>query len=228
MMDDTHAAGPLLRRGPARAARALVLLHGRGAGAGDILGLGEALAPADTAFFAPEAAGRSWWPTSFLAPMAQLAPWLGSALAAVARAVSTAKTEGYADRDILLLGFSQGTCLALEYAARAARPFMGVCALSGGLVGTADDVGLPDAALYGHGPKRFDYTARLDGLPVHIGCHARDPHIPLHRVRESAALLARLGAVCRVVTHPGAGHGVTQADAAAVQAMLAQASDAAR
>ena len=221
MTDDPHANGPLLRRGPARAARALVLVHGRGAGAEDILGLGAALAPADTAFFAPEAAGRSWWPTSFLAPMAQLDPWLGSGLAAVARAVDAANAEGFEDSRIVLLGFSQGACLALEYAARAARPFMGVCALSGGLVGTADADGAPADDLHGHRPKRLAYPARLDGLPVYMGCHAQDPHIPLRRVRESEAALGDLGAVCTVSIHPGAGHGVTQVDARAVRAMLA-------
>ena len=198
----------------------MVLLHGRGAGAEDILGLGAALSPADTAFFAPEAAGRSWWPTSFLAPMAQLEPWLGSALAAADRAVAAANAEGHADGDILLLGFSQGACLALEYAARAARPFKGVCALSGGLVGTANGDGVPAADLYGQGPKRFDYAARLAGLPVYIGCHAQDPHIPLRRVRESADVLTGLAAACRVTVHPGAGHGVVQADVTAVRAML--------
>lgn len=220
MTEDPHAAAPLLRRGPARAARAMVLLHGRGAGAEDILRLGAALAPADTAFFAPEASGRSWWPTSFLAPMAQLEPWLGSALAAADRAVAAANAEGYADRDILLLGFSQGACLALEYAARAARPFMGVCALSGGLVGMADAEGASAADLYGQAPKRFGYTSRLDGLPVYIGCHAQDPHIPLRRVRESEAVLSGLGAACRVTVHAGAGHGVVHADVSAVRAML--------
>lgn len=223
MTHDPHANGPLLRRGPARAARAMVLLHGRGAGAEDILGLGAALAPADTAFFAPEATGRSWWPTSFLAPMAQLDPWLGSGLAAVRRAVDAANAEGFEDSSIVLLGFSQGACLALEYAARAARPFMGVCALSAGLVGTADADGAPAADLYGHRPKRLAYPARLDSLPVYIGCHAQDPHIPMRRVRESEASLRELGAACTVTVYPGAGHGVTQAGASAVRALLANA-----
>lgn len=221
MTDDPHARGRLLRRGPARAAQALVLVHGRGAGAEDILRLGAALAPADTAFFAPEAAGRSWWPTSFLAPMAQLDPWLGSGLAAMARAVDAANAEGFEDSRIVLLGFSQGACLALDYAARAARPFKGVCALSGALVGTEDADGAPAADLYGHRPKHLDYPAGLDGLPVYIGCHAQDPHIPLRRVRESEAVLKKLGAACSVTVHPGPGHGIVQSDVTAARTMLA-------
>jgi phospholipase/carboxylesterase len=222
MTADPHGGARLLRQGPARGAQALVLLHGRGAGAADILGLGAALAPAETRFLAPEAAGRSWWPTSFLAPMAQLEPWLASALAAVGRAVAAANAEGYEDQRIVLLGFSQGACLALEYAARAARPFKGVCALSGALVGTADADGDPAPDLHGYRPKRFAYPARLDGLPVHIGCHAQDPHIPLRRVRESAAALEQLGAACTLGIHPGAGHGVTRGDARAARALIGE------
>jgi phospholipase/carboxylesterase len=221
MADDPHATGTLSRGGPARAPRALVLLHGRGAGADDILALGAALAPAETALFSPEARGRSWWPTSFLAPLHQLQPWLDGALAAVGRAVAAANAEGHADAAITLLGFSQGACLALEYAARAGRRFNGVCALSGGLVGTGDVGGPPTPDLYGYAPKRFDYQAALDSLPVYIGCHERDPHIPARRVRESEAALTRLGAACHVTMHPGAGHGVTEADARAVRRMLA-------
>lgn len=220
MTADPHAGGRLLRASPAGAPRALVLAHGRGAGAEDIAGLGAALASADAALFAPEAAGRSWWPTSFLAPMVELEPWLGSALSALDRAVAAANAEGFEDDAILLLGFSQGACLALEYAARRARPFLGVCALSGALVGAADADGPPAPDLYGHRPKRLDYPKRVDGLSCYIGCHERDPHIPLRRVRESAAALAALGARCETVIHPGAGHGVAQADAAAVRARL--------
>ena len=226
MTRDPHGQAELHRRGPARADLALVLLHGRGAGARDILDLGAALVPAGAAFFAPEAAGRSWWPTSFLAPMQALEPWLGSALAAVERAVAAAGREGYPEERICLLGFSQGACLALEYAARSGRRPRAVGALSGGLVGTSDGEDVSSDALYGHRPKRFDYGARLPGVPVYLGCHARDPHIPLARVRESAAVLSGLGADCRVAIHPGAGHGVTADDVAAMRRLLAPADPA--
>lgn len=221
MTHDPHAGGRLVRRGPAGATLALVLVYGRGAGPEDILRVGEALTPADTAFFAPEAAGRSWWPTSFLAPMAQLEPWLGSGLAAIARAVEAANAEGFDDGRIILLGFSQGACLALEYAARAARPFKGVCALSGALVGREDVEGLPLDELFGYREKRLDYRTALTRLPIYMGCHESDPHIPLHRVRKSERSLAQLGALCRTVIHSGSGRGITQPDASAIQAMIA-------
>ena len=196
------------------------MLHGRGAGADGILPLAAELGLADAAIFAPEAAGRSWWPVSFLAPMVRLEPWLGSALDAVDRAVAAAAEEGFADDRIVLFGFSQGGCLALEYAARSGRPFRKVFGLSAGLIGTADGGGPPPDDLYGFAPKRFEYAAELAGMPVHIGCHARDPHIPLRRVRESEAVFRSLGARCDVCVVPGAGHGITEPDVTALRREL--------
>ena len=196
------------------------MLHGRGAGAEGILPLAADIGALDVALFVPEAAGRSWWPVSFLAPMSNLQPWLGSALSAVDRAIGAAAQEGFADTRIVLLGFSQGGCLALEYAARSGRRLHSVLGFSSGLIGTADDGNLPVADLYGHSPKRFEYTARLDGNPVYIGCHERDPHIPLRRVRESEAVFRAQGADCTVSVTPGAGHGMTKQDAAALRRAL--------
>jgi phospholipase/carboxylesterase len=196
------------------------MLHGRGAGADGILPLAAELGIVDAALFAPEAADRSWWPISFLAPMAELEPWLGSALGAVDRTVAAAAEEGFAEDRIVLLGFSQGGCLALEYAARSGRRFRNVFGLSAGLLGTADDDAPPTDDLYGFAAKRFDYSAELTGMPVHIGCHARDPHIPLRRVRESEAVFRSLGARCDVNVAPGAGHGITDPDVAALRREL--------
>jgi phospholipase/carboxylesterase len=216
---DPHASGSLLRAGPtaARARVAAVLLHGRGAGAEGILSLGADLGLVDVAMFAPDAVGRSWWPVSFLAPMDALEPWLGSALAAVDRAFAAAAEEGFADDQIVLLGFSQGGCLALEFAARRGRRLRAVYGLSAGLVGTADSGAPGTPELNGHAPKRFDYPARLDGQPVHIGCHERDPLIPLHRVRESEAVLRSLGADCAINIAPGTHHGLTAEDVRALR-----------
>lgn len=221
MTDDPHDQGPLLRAGPAKAPLAMVLLHGRGGAAEEMLGLGAALAPADVAFFAPQAAGRSWWPTSFLAPMGRLQPWLDSALATVARAVAAAEAEGWPRERIVVLGFSQGACLALEHVARAGRRYAGVCGLSGGLVGVADAEGAATDDLYGHAPKRFDYAGQLEDAPVYLGCHAADPHIPLRRVRETAGALTAMGADVATAIHPGPGHAILEADVAAARAMIA-------
>ena len=220
MTADPHRSVALRRAGPARGRLALVMLHGRGAGADGILPLAAELGVVDAALFAPEAADRSWWPVSFLAPMARLEPWLGSALAAVDRAVAAAVDEGFKNDRIVLLGYSQGGCLALEYAARSGRRFRNVFGLSAGLIGTADEDEAPSDDLYGFAPKRFDYSTALTGMPVYIGCHARDPHIPLRRVRESEAVLHALGARCDVNVAPGAGHGITAPDVAALRREL--------
>lgn len=134
---------------------------------------------------------------------------LASALAAVERCAVLAVAEGAARDRLTVLGFSQGACLALEYAARSPKPLAAVFGLSGGLIGTGDEPGgVQSDALYGYAPKAFDYAARRDGLSVYIGCHERDPHIPLARVGESETVFEGSGASVTTEIFPGAGHGV--------------------
>lgn len=202
------------------AARAgLVLVHGRGATADGILDLGHALGLPDLAFVAPQAAGLSWWPTSFLAPSAEMEPFVERGVAAVEASIAALADRGLPRDRIALAGFSQGGCLALEYAARQGG-LAAVFGLSAGLVGTGDAEGGPSDALHGHGPKAFDYDARLDGVPVEITVHERDPHIPLARARESEAVFAALGAQTRLTVTPGAGHGIVPEAVAAMRAHL--------
>jgi predicted esterase len=199
----------------------MILLHGRGSGARDMLSLAEHLALPDIACVAPEAAGSSWWPRSFLAPIAANEPWLSSGLAAVGRVAEDLERQGFGRGRTVLLGFSQGACLALEYAARSGGAFRAVVGLSGGLVGTADAGGPRRDDLHGHAGKRFDYAAaRLDGVPVLLGCHERDPHVPLARVRETGAALKALGADVATRIHPGAGHGVVGEELRLVRGLL--------
>jgi len=211
----------LVRGGkPGGAARmGLVLLHGRGAGAEDILGLGDALGLPDPALIAPEAAGLSWWPTSFLAPMATMAPHVERGIAAVDAAIETLEAEGLTRDRIAVAGFSQGGCLALEYAARNGG-LAAVFGLSAGLVGSADGEGGPEPTLYGHTPKRLDYDTDLTGMPVTITVHERDPHIPLARAKDSAEAFRARGAEVRLHVAPGQGHGVTEAGIADMRAVL--------
>jgi predicted esterase len=185
----------------------LVLMHGRGATADGILDLGHALALPDLALVAPQAPGMSWWPTSFLAPASQMEPYVERGMAAIDAAIATLVEEGLKRDRIALAGFSQGGCLALEYAARRSG-LAAVFGLSAGLVGTGDAEGPATDALYGFGPKAFDYATRMDGVPVEITVHERDPHIPLARARDSVAVFDRLGARTRLAVTPGAGHGV--------------------
>ncbi|MEM9394976.1 MAG: dienelactone hydrolase family protein [Pseudomonadota bacterium] len=202
-----------------RATAGLVLVHGRGGSAADILGLGEALGLPDLTLIAPEAPGRSWWPTSFLAPMAEMENPLIKGLEALESAISTLEAEGLSRNRIAVAGFSQGACLALEYAARAGAGLHSVYGLSGGLVGTADK-GDPSPALYGFSDKALDYNSALNGLPVYVSVHAQDPHIPLRRAEDSIAAFQRIGASTRLEVAPGPGHGLLQADVEALRGGL--------
>lgn len=210
----------MMRAGPTKDATAgIVLLHGRGGSAADILGL---LAHADVptvAAIAPEAPGHSWWPTSFLAPAAQMEPHVQGALASVGQAIATLQAEGLPRSRIWLSGFSQGACLAAEAYARTGAGLAGLLAFSGALIGTADADGPPEDGLYGHRPKRFDYSGDRDGK-VWLSVHEQDPHIPLQRVRETANTFTALGARVQTRIHPGAGHGILQDDLAALQSHL--------
>ncbi len=197
-----------------RARLAVIMLHGRGGAPEDMIGLADHLALPDLAVLAPEAADRSWWPDSFLAPLKANEPGLGSGLSVVEALLDDLASEGIGPKRIVLVGFSQGACLAVEAAARLARPFHAVAALSGGLVGTAEAGGAPRDDLYGRPAKRFDYDGRLNGVPVLLGCHERDPHIPLARVRKSADVLSAMGAAVDTIVIPGAGHGIVADEAA--------------
>jgi phospholipase/carboxylesterase len=132
---------------PGRASTGIVLAHGRGGSAGDILGLLAHAALPDVAAFAPEAPGNSWWPTSFLAPTAQMGPFVAAGLAAIREGVAALGAEGLPRNRIWLGGFSQGACLALEAFAREGEGLAGVIALSGGLVGSGDAAIRPCTAM---------------------------------------------------------------------------------
>lgn len=200
------------------ATKGIVLLHGRGGSAADILTLLDHAALPDVAAVAPEAPGNSWWPTSFLAPAAQMEPFVAAGLAAVRDGVAALEARGLSRGAIWLAGFSQGACLALEAFAREGEGLAGVFGFSGGLVGLADQgPGLP--ALLGHADKKLDYPGSRSGA-VWISVHQRDPHIPLKRAEDSAAAFRAMGADVRVQIYPGAGHGVMHEDIFALRQAL--------
>lgn len=206
---------------PISKARIVVIMaHGRGGSPSDILGLGQYLAIPDIAFIAPTAANRSWWPHSFLVPLEENEPWLDSALAAFADAVDLAFQEGVPAERIVITGFSQGACLALEHSARAGRPYHGIVGLSGGLLGTRDAGGPPTPDLYGQARKGFDYTGRVDGSRVFLGCHEQDPHIPLARVRETEQVFQSMGGDVTVQIYPGQGHGIVEEEVSYLRGLL--------
>jgi phospholipase/carboxylesterase len=211
-MQDLHAGQPVARAGAPldRAAGAVVLLHGRGATAESILTLAAELGRPDLAYLAPQAAGSTWYPYSFLAPLAANEPWLSSALAAVGRTLDLA-AAGHPAEHVALAGFSQGACLALEYMARHPRLYAGVAGLSGGLIGPE---GTPrPAPAAGSAPP-------LAGTPVFLGCGNPDPHIPAARVEASARVLEGLGAAVTLRLYPGLGHTVNADELEHVRRLL--------
>lgn len=205
---DPHAGQPVLRRGPdpERAAGALLLLHGRGATAAGMLPLSDALGVDRLTVLAPQAAGGSWYPQSFLAPIATNQPYLDSAVRRVAALVAELAGRGVPPERVAILGFSQGACLAAELVARHPRRYGALLALTGGLVGPAGGVRPPEG--------------RLDGTPVFLGAGDPDPHVPFERVRQTAALLGEAGAVVDLRRYPGRGHTVGADELEACRALL--------
>jgi len=206
--EDPHGGQPVLHAGPAIADARLVciLLHGRGASAEDILGLASELSVSDVAFLAPQAAGGTWYPYSFLAPIPQNEPYLSSALGSVERLLDGLTGKRIARDHIAIAGFSQGACLTLEFAARNAGRYAAVVALTGGLIGPP-------------GTSR-DYPGVFDGTPVFIGSSDVDPHVPLERVHESTAILRKMGALVDERIYPGMPHTVNQDEIHAFDALL--------
>jgi predicted esterase len=203
-----HQGVPVLQAGvPAgEAGAAAILVHGRGATAESILGLVPLVDPGGFIFLAPQAAGGTWYPERFTAPVERNEPWLSSALGVLAGLRAQLEHQGFSAERTVLLGFSQGACLALEFAARNARRYGGLVGLSGGLIG-------PD------GTAR-DYPGSLGGTPVFLGCSDVDPHIPKPRVDETAEVLRRLGGDVDVRLYRGMGHTINEDEIEAVQGLL--------
>lgn len=201
---------------PAAARRVVVACHGRGADAQDMLYLAEELALPATTFLAPQAwlqahptqaASRSWYPQSFLAPLAANQPYLDSSLQRLGELIDGLVAEGVDPTSIALMGFSQGACLALETAARRGKKLGGVVAFAGGRIGP------PEVVWPAAGPG-------LAGMPVFLGCSDRDPHIPLWRVQETTAFFRAAGAVVDERIYKGLGHTVNADELAAARQLL--------
>ena len=207
-MKGPHQGQPLHAAGaPLDAAGAvMVMIHGRGATAPSILSLAPVLDRGAFAFLAPQAAGNVWYPYSFLAPVADNEPGISSAMETIRSTLTVAEEKGIPPERVILLGFSQGACLATEFAARHARRYGAVIGLSGGLIGDDDT------------PR--DYQGTLDGTPVFLGCSDIDQHIPKERVELSARILGALGGAVDMRIYPGMGHTVNQDEITSVQALM--------
>ncbi|HYU36071.1 MAG TPA: alpha/beta fold hydrolase [Thermoanaerobaculia bacterium] len=203
-----HRGQPVVIAGrpPGEADAAVVMVHGRGATAESILTLADELGRPELAYLAPQAAGYTWYPYSFMAPIERNEPYLSSALELLEDVLAKLAAQGIPPERTVLLGFSQGACLSLEFAARHAQRFAGVVALSGGLIGPP-------------GTPR-EYEGSLDGTPVFLGCSDRDPHVPEERVHESAEVFRRMGARVTERIYPGLGHTINEDELAWVADLL--------
>ncbi len=210
MTNDPHAAGAVLQAGaPLKAADlAVVLLHGRGGSAEDILELGSALHLPNVAYLAPQAAGNTWYPLSFLAPRKANEPYLSSALAKVDSVVRSLEQSGFGRERIVVAGFSQGACLATEFVASHPARYAGLIAFTGGLIGPPGSLESP--------------VGTLAGTPALFSSGDPDPHVPWTRVEESAAILSAMGAAVTTKRYPGRPHTVTQEELELARQLLLQ------
>jgi phospholipase/carboxylesterase len=203
-----HESQPVLRAGlPLEQAKAaMILVHGRGSSAENILSLTVELNRDSFAYLAPQAAGNSWYPYPFMTPIAQSEPYLSSALRTLEGLLAMVEQAGIPPERTMLLGFSQGACLSLEFTARHAHRYGGVAGLSGGLIG-------PDGT-----PR--DYPGSLDGTPIFLGCSDVDFHIPKERVQFSAEVLRKLGGNVTMRLYPNMDHIVNQDELTFVGGMM--------
>lgn len=176
--------------------KALIMIHGRGGSAQDIMGLSEYLNVKDYLLLGPEADQNTWYPNSFIAPISTNEPQLTRAIEIISEAVKIANEKGVLNENIFLLGFSQGACLALEYSTRYAKRFGGIIAFTGGLIGDK---------IYNE-----NYSGNFEGTPVFIGTSDPDFHIPVSRVQESTSLMQEMGAKVDERIYKNMGHTITQ------------------
>ena len=208
MIQGPHQGQPLLLAGESidKAKAAMVMMHGRGATARDILELVSDLKQPGFAYLAPQAAGNAWYPNSFLAPLESNEPELTSALLTIENILVKLEEAAIPIEQTIILGFSQGACLTLEFVARDARRYGGVVGLSGGLIGT-------DGA-----PR--DYPGTLAGTPIFLGCSDKDPFVPKERVEFSAAVMEKLGGDVTAKLYPNLAHTVNPDEIRYIRTMM--------
>ncbi len=178
------------------AKKALIMIHGRGATAEDILGLAKELNVGEFALLAPQATNYAWYPYSFMAPVKQNEPWLSSALSFLGEVVEDIEEVGITQENIYFAGFSQGACLTLEYVARNAARWGGVAAFTGGLIG--DKINFEN------------YSGDFAGTPIFMGSSDPDPHVPVERVHTSYQILRSMNAVVVEKIYHHMGHTISK------------------
>lgn len=203
-----HAGQPIATAGAplGESHAAMIMIHGRNASPRNILDLVPAFGRPQCTYVAPAAADNSWYPHSFMTGTEQNEPGLSSGLAVIEDLVGHLVASGIRNEHIMLLGFSQGACLTAEFAVRHAARYGGVLVLSGGLIGPPG--------------TSWAYEGDLAETPVFLGCSDVDAHVPKHRVDESAAVFARMGADVTKRIYPGMGHVVNEDEIAFTRSVM--------
>lgn len=177
------------------ASKALILIHGRGATALDMLSLTRRLDVDSLYIAAPQAPHNSWYPQRFTMEEKFNEPWLSQSIETIQHLIE--KTAAFIPTDsIYLAGFSQGACLALETSTRAATKYGGIIALSGGLIG--------------HEIDESKYHGNFEETRVFIGVSDQDPHIPLVRCKQSKQLMEKMGAHVTLRVYEGMSHTINE------------------
>ena len=189
-----------------QANKVLIMIHGRGGSAEDILSLASELHVADFALLAPQAQGNSWYPASFLSPRQENEPFLSSSLNVLKEIVADLETKGFSRSQIYLLGFSQGACLALEFAASDAKRYGGVVAFTGGIIGENLD--------------HRNYHGDFEGTPVFLGSSNPDFHVPVERVNDTAVLFEEMGANVTEIIYENMGHTISESEITQVNKLI--------
>ena len=180
----------------ATAKKVAIMVHGRGSTGSQIVSLAEHLNLADFALLAPQAAGNTWYPYSFMAPRENNQPDLDQALAQLQALVQHCLNNGKSTDQVYIIGFSQGACLSLEYAARNPKKYGGIIAFTGGLIGERLDI--------------HQYKGDLEQTPVFIGSSEQDMHVPLHRIKASEEILKDMGANVKTLIFPDTYHTIRE------------------
>ena len=205
--NDPHSNQEIIFKGDKESAKsAMILIHGRGASAESILTLTKEFSVNNYLYTAPQANRNTWYPYSFLSPISDNEPGLSSGLKIISNLTTEINNLGIPDNEIILLGFSQGACLALEYAARNAKKYKGVIGLSGGLIG--DRI------------EKDRYSGSFENCPVFLGCSDNDFHIPEERVHQTAEVMENLNAKVTKKIYQGMGHTVNQDEISFIQSIL--------
>jgi phospholipase/carboxylesterase len=188
-----------------KAKNALILVHGRGSTANDILTLSDFFTDKTWYIVAPQAANDTWYPHSFMATVEQNEPWLSNAIDILHKLLQNIQ-KNIPSENIYLMGFSQGACLTVEVAARFACRYGGVVSFTGGLIGDKLNTAI--------------YKGNFDGTCIYLSNGTNDPHIPLSRSFETQLQLRKMGANVELDIIPDRPHTIIEQELEKVRTLV--------